>query len=758
VTDLLRDLSIGKKLIAIAMLSSMAAILLAGVSIVTLTWQSRQARYAEELTSLSRVIGGSCEAALTFGIRKGADDVLPALAAIPSIKTACVYNTEGLIFATYQRAGENQEVGSEPMPLEEGIRFSGRSLIVTQKISRSGEHLGTIVIQDDMQKLYDELKVEVTGLVVVMLVALAMAALVASWLQKLIASPILALAQTAKLVSEEKSYDLRAEPAGKDEIGTLITTFNEMLSQIQTRDTALQESENRLRMVIDLLPEIIFVKDREGRFLLINKAGAEIYDATVEQVTGRLHADLHENRREVEKMLADDLEVIELGQRKSIPEMALELAPGRLLWLQTTKVPIPLPDTEDVGVLGISIDIGERKRAEEELRNLRNYLSNIIDSMPSILVGVDVEGRVTQWNREAQRITGINADSAIGQPLERAFGRLASEMERIRVAISRREPQHKTKLSRVADGETRYEDLTVYPLVANGVEGAVIRIDDVTDRVRIEEMMIQTEKMMSVGGLAAGMAHEINNPLAIILQSAQNTLRRTSDELSANQKVAEECGTTLAAVRAYLERRSILDFVGDIREAGARASQIVKNMLSFSRKGGGLVQLENIPELLDRTIELASSDYDLKKKHDFKQIEIIREYDADVPWVPCEASKIQQVFLNILKNGAEAMSEHPDSNHPHRFTLRVSKGKEEEMVVVEIEDNGPGIDEATRRRVFEPFYTTKEVGSGTGLGLSVSYFIVTENHGGALTVESDGSTGTKFIISLPIHQQGDGWR
>jgi PAS domain S-box-containing protein len=748
---LLRDLSIRKKLVAIAMLSSMAAIMLAGVSIITLTWWSRQISYTEELTSLSQVIGGSCEAALAFGIQKGAENVLQAVAAIPSIKTARVYNAEGVLFATYQRAGVDDLAEQEPIPLQEGSRFSRGSIIVIQPIIRDDVQLGTIVIQDDMQKLYDELKMEIAGLVAVLLVALGMAALVASWLQKLIARPILALAQTAKMVSEEKSYDLRADPAGRHEIGTLITAFNEMLTQIQARDSALQESENRLRLVIDLLPEIIFVKDFEGRFLLINKAGAKIYGATVEQVTGRFHAELHKSRGELEKMLAGDLEVIETGQSKLIPEMSLELEAGKLRWLQTTKVPIPLPDGGSVGVLGIAVDITERKQAEEELRHLRNYLSNIIDSMPSVLVGVDVDGRVTQWNREAERVTGVDAGSAIGRPLDRAFGRLTTEMERIRIAINRREPQHRTKLSRVADGETRYEDLTVYPLVANGVEGAVIRIDDVTDRVRIEEMMIQTEKMMSVGGLAAGMAHEINNPLAIILQSAQNILRRTSEELPANERVAEECGTSLAAVRAYLERRSVLDFINDIREAGARASQIVKNMLSFSRKGGGLAQLESIPELLDRTIELASSDYDLKKKHDFRQIEIVREYDPEIPWVPCEASKIQQVFLNILKNGAEAMSEHSD--RPPRFTLRVDKGKEE-MVVVEIEDNGPGIEEATRRRVFEPFFTTKEVGSGTGLGLSVSYFIVTEDHGGALTVESDGSSGTKFVISLPVHRHG----
>jgi signal transduction histidine kinase len=182
-------------------------------------------------------------------------------------------------------------------------------------------------------------------------------------------------------------------------------------------------------------------------------------------------------------------------------------------------------------------------------------------------------------------------------------------------------------------------------------------------------------------------------------------------------------------------------------------------MLSFSRKADGEGSSADLRDLLDRTVELAGSDYDLKKKHDFRQIEIRREYEADVPMVACHSSKMQQVFLNILRNGAEAMNEQRAESEEHgakkkapRFILRVKR--DGEMVCVEIEDNGPGMDEETRKRVFEPFFTTKDPGEGTGLGLSVSYFIVTEEHGGVLEVESSPGSGAKFIIRLPLQE---GW-
>ncbi len=405
-----------------------------------------------------------------------------------------------------------------------------------------------------------------------------------------------------------------------------------------------------------------------------------------------------------------------------------------------------------VRVAGTIQDATERRQAEEELRRLRNYLANIIDSMPSLIIGVDTEGRVTQWNREAQRATGLPPRAVLGQPLHAAVPELCVEMRTLHEAMQSRREQGDPKRVRRHDGETYYEDVTIYPLVANGVEGAVIRIDDVTQRVRMEEMMIQSEKMLSVGGLAAGMAHEINNPLGGIIQTAAVMAERLGGDLSANRRAAETAGTSVQAIRQFMELRQIPRMLDAIEESGRRAATIVNNMLGFARKSDASLSSCDLAQLLDQTVKLAESDYDLKKRYDFKQIEVVREYEPGLPLLPCDSQKIQQVLLNVLTNGAQAMLSMADrqgTNSP-LFILRLRHEPDTETLRIEITDNGIGMDDATRKRVFEPFYTTKPVGVGTGLGLSVSYFIVTENHGGEMSVQSQPGEGATFVIRLPL--------
>ncbi|MDC7217473.1 MAG: ATP-binding protein, partial [Spirochaetales bacterium] len=390
-------------------------------------------------------------------------------------------------------------------------------------------------------------------------------------------------------------------------------------------------------------------------------------------------------------------------------------------------------------------EIEQRKEAEKEIESLRNYLANIIDSMPSALIGVDPEGKITQWNKEAESISGIGQDKAIGAKLEETIPTLGSEMDRIRKAINTRRKQAYINRPGPEEDNATCEDVTIYPLIANGVRGAVIRIDDVTERVNLERMMLQSEKMMSVGGLAAGMAHEINNPLSGIMGHASNIKKRIYEDLTPNISAAENCGISLQDLRSYLNERDIPRMLNGISQAAERAAIIVRNMLTFSRKSEQNFTPQNLSELLDKTIELASSDYDLKQQYDFKQIEIVREYDTKITPVYCEGNEIQQVFLNILRNGAEAMQ---DSAVAPRFICKVYE--KAGRAVVEIIDNGPGIPEDVRKRIFEPFFTTKEVGKGTGLGLSVSYFIVTDQHNGFMDVQSVPGEWTRFIIKLPF--------
>jgi PAS domain S-box-containing protein len=380
-----------------------------------------------------------------------------------------------------------------------------------------------------------------------------------------------------------------------------------------------------------------------------------------------------------------------------------------------------------------------------EASNIR--LQNIIDAMPSILVGVDREGRVTQWNQEAERITGLTSQTALGRGVVDVLPHLKEISAQIQLALDKQQVIALEKVVFRDAGRHTYMDIMIYPLTADPAAGAVIRVDEVTDRVRLENTMVQTEKMMSVGGLAAGMAHEINNPLGGILQSLQNIKRRLSDDLPQNQTAAEACGTDLAAIRAYLEGRRVLGFLDAIRVSGERASHIVQNMLSFSRLSEACQQPVSLARLLDKTIELAAHDYDLRKKFDFRDIHIVREYEVDLPEVPCVATEIEQVVLNLLRNAAQAMTETMGARRPKIvITLR----RHMDQALISIADNGPGIPTDLRSRVFEPFFTTKDVGIGTGLGLSVSYFIVTSHHGGRLSVESTSGKGTCFTISLPL--------
>lgn len=269
----------------------------------------------------------------------------------------------------------------------------------------------------------------------------------------------------------------------------------------------------------------------------------------------------------------------------------------------------------------------------------------------------------------------------------------------------------------------------------------------------MQEHLIQSEKMMTVGGLAAGVAHEINNPLAAIVQNAQVVLKRISADLPANQQAAGRCGTSTDEVAAYMDDRGITPLLESIRDSGERAARILRNMLGFSRTASAApAQPHDLRTLVDQTLDLAGSDYDLRHKG-FRAIQIVREYAADLPLVPCDGTEIQQVVLNLIKNAVEAMWMREGAAAPPRLVVRLTHSGS--AVSLEVQDNGPGMPEPVLRRVFEPFFTTKGPGAGTGLGLFVSYYIITRIHGGGMTAESAPGQGAKFIVTLPLARRED---
>jgi len=393
---------------------------------------------------------------------------------------------------------------------------------------------------------------------------------------------------------------------------------------------------------------------------------------------------------------------------------------------------------------------------EADLTRAHLFVQNIIDAMPSVVVALDTQGHVTHMNRRAAERMQHNAPAGKTLlPIEAIAPQISPFLPQLHHALHTRTPLELHLTGKDADGSTVHEEVQLAPLPGES-EGGVLRIDDVTQRIQLEEMMIQTEKMMSVGGLAAGMAHEINNPLGAILQGTQNIRRRITDTLPANIAAAQKAGCSMQAVQAYMHERKIPDFLQGIQESGQRAANIVSNMLTFSRRSDASPTTANLHAALDRTVQLASSDYDLKKKYDFRQVHIVREFADDVGDIICHPIELEQVVLNLLRNAAQSVATQgaalkETGAEEYRPTIHLRTRREDDWAVIEIEDNGTGMSAATRRRIFEPFFTTKQAGQGTGLGLSVSYFIITKNHGGTLTVDSQEGEGTTFTIRIPVN-------
>ncbi|WP_291328052.1 PAS domain-containing protein [Desulfovibrio sp. UCD-KL4C] len=400
-------------------------------------------------------------------------------------------------------------------------------------------------------------------------------------------------------------------------------------------------------------------------------------------------------------------------------------------------------------MVGTHIDISSRKIKEAEIKKLQSYLSSIINSMPSILIGIDLDYKITFWNSEAELATGFDSKTVTGYPLTVFFPRLEQEMNIIRQAIDTGKTQTVYNIIRESKNKKLYDNIYVFPVKTKDLSGIIIRIDDVTEKNNMEELIVQSDKMLSLGGVAAGMAHEINNPLSAIIGYAQNINRRLFEPLQKNKSTAKELAIPFKSISRYAKKRGIDSMLDKIAESGERSSKLVRNMLNFSRKSSQEISIVNIKDLLQETLDLVlnTSDWNDKKIRNI-DIDIAHEYQKNIPDISCDRNMIQQVLFNIFQNDIEAMDEKKYLTEKPCIKIRLYT--EQDNLIIEIEDNGPGMDKEIQSQIFNAFFTTKEIGKGTGLGLSISYFIITELHNGIMEVHSSVENFTCFTIKLPI--------
>lgn len=520
------------------------------------------------------------------------------------------------------------------------------------------------------------------------------------------------------------------------------------VTSTHANEQALRERESLLRTMGDNLPDgamfRVLLKRDGARILQYVSSGAA---SLLGQPIPAINADIRGFFASI--LHPEDLATAEQREQNAIRTLtALDLQvrvlhpDGTQRWVHFRSAPRIVPE----GVIfdGVMLDITARKQAEDALERARLHQQGILDAMPTALLGVDPSGALTLWNKAATLLPGIHNELHRAMPLLEALPRMADMCNDINAALLHSTPIRKERIPVQHEGRTQYEDMLVFPVGGETAQEVVLAINDATSRVHMEEVIVQSEKMLSVGGLAAGMAHEINNPLGGILLGAQNIERRLSPDLPANQREAQALGIDLAAQHRYLEKRGILRLLGTIRESGERAARIVSNMLTFSRKSSSEKVLTNINDLLDKVVELLATDFDLAGGHDFRNVTIVRDY-ADTGDIPCAPQEIEQVLVNLMRNACQAMN----SANTVQPTITLRSGTTRHGIRIEVEDNGPGMPTEVRRKIFEPFFTTRAPGFGTGLGLSVSYFIITRNHRGTIRAEARSGGGTRFIIELP---------
>ncbi|HUK30866.1 MAG TPA: ATP-binding protein [Candidatus Acidoferrum sp.] len=352
----------------------------------------------------------------------------------------------------------------------------------------------------------------------------------------------------------------------------------------------------------------------------------------------------------------------------------------------------------------------EQKAAQIE--RLKDFSENIVESLHVGVFAVDLEGRVESWNSQVEALLGVPRKDAIGHPLDGVLpSDLVAEIE------ARADEENVSSIYKFSmrnrDGRMLVVNVSITPLLGKDGQrlGRLILVDDVSQRARLEDQLMQTEKLTSLGLLAAGVAHEVNTPLAVISNYIQ---------MLARQFPGDDPRHTL---------------IEKIVKQTFRASEIVNNLLNFSRVGSSQFSEVSLNAVVEETLSLVT--HPLKTA----RIEVVQHLQGDLPPVLGSMNRLQQVFLNLFMNARDAM--------PAGGVLDIRTACSNGTVEVDVSDTGVGIPRDQLHRIFDPFFTTKSTGRGTGLGLSVSYGIIKE-HAGKIDVKSAPGRGTQFRLEFPV--------
>jgi len=488
------------------------------------------------------------------------------------------------------------------------------------------------------------------------------------------------------------------------------------MDALRKEAAALMSEQSLLRTLIDNLPDIIFAKDAQSRFILTNTACTHQLGASrMEEVLGKTDADFVSPEL-ASQYLADEQALMQLGQPVTKEELTQNKATGEMRRSLTTKVPLKNDAGNVVGLMGIARDITKRKQMEEALARERQLLRTLIDNLPDCIYAKDAEARKIMANPADLKNLGCKTEAeAVGKTdfdlfpkdiAEKFFADDISVIQSGQPVINREE-----KIVR-PDGETRW--LLTSKIPYRDASGKIIGLvgigRDITDRKSLEEQVVNAQRMESLGRLATGVAHDLNNILAPILMSIEMLQKKLQDE-------------------------EYLKMLSKAEASAHRGADIIKQMLWFGRGMAGQRLKVDLQQLARGTAQLCSETFN-------KAICVETQIAPDLWTVAGDAAQLHQVLMNLCLNARDAMP----SGGTLTIAARNTVVNDNRFVVLEVKDTGCGIAPALLDKIYEPFFTTKDVGHG--LGLSTAQSIV-KSHGGFIRTESQVGHGSTFRVHLP---------
>jgi two-component system, NtrC family, sensor kinase len=471
----------------------------------------------------------------------------------------------------------------------------------------------------------------------------------------------------------------------------------------------LRDRERRYRELAESISDVFFAMDKDLRITYWNRASEQLTGIKAENAIGKRYVDIVPDNESV-RFLHDTLQ---RALANGHPQYFVMKYPGEEILTQEIDV-YPTPD----GISVFARDITEQEKTHQKLVESEGRLRILFEDAPDAYCLYDMNGRFADGNRAAEDLSGYSRYELIGNTFfdMRMISR-DEDIEKATALLNRNVHGEATGPDEIRivrkDGQVRDVEVSTFPTIIEGQQMVLAAIRDITERKKIQENLIITDRLASIGELASGMAHELNNPLTSVIGFADLLLEKDLPS-DIKENITYMC-----------------------REA-KRTSEVVKNMMTFARKHPIIKQPVDIDEIVSKVIEMRNYE------HRINNIQVIRHLANDLPKINADFFQLQQVILNIIINAEYFMKESHGSG-----ILTVTSEKVDQNIRLSIADNGTGIPEDNLNRIFDPFFTTKPVGKGTGLGLSICYGIVSE-HNGHIYAESEPGDGAKFIIELPI--------